>query len=381
MRIPCDWSIALVLLGVAACAGVSARPEAVSPDSLPSVELSPAAIGRRDTLVENCVTAAVVRRFEEAERDARSALLIDPRCARARAVVGMALLERARAQEPMDLHLANAGDAETLLAERLAPADPFVGWMRAVFLAESGHVSAAAAAAEAALSRTVGARPEERAPLFGVAGTYRYELGEERAALPLLQAYIEIRSDDAAASFRIGSCLLRKAAVPSGANPEKSARIDAEAAARAFQRCCELAPGDEDAALAAGAATMRAAELAEKQGETAIRDARWSEAAAHFTAVSTRFPDSAEAKFRLGVVAEARDVVAEARAAYTQALDRDPQHLGALLNLAALLDGTEDAAQVVPLLQRALQADAARPGLTARERRRIEERVAAVPDK
>jgi len=379
MRIPSGWTFAVVVTGVAACAGVSPRPDAVSPDSLPNLQLSAAEIARRDVLVERCVAAAVVRRFDDAERDAHTALAIDPRCARARAVRGMALLQRANAEEPTNLHLANAGDCETLLAEQLAPSDPFVGWMRAVFLAETGHVSAAAAAAEAALVRAVGASAEERAPLHGVAGTYRYELGEERAALPLLQEYVGIRSDDAAANFRIGSCLMRIAAVPGSVfKAEEIAQLNAERAARAFQRCFDLAPGDEDAALAVGAATMRAAELAEKRGELAIRDQRWSEAAAQFAMAGVKFPQSAEAQFRLGVVAEARGATAEARDAYVRALELDPKHLGSLLDLAALLDGTEAADQAVPLLQRALQAG---PGLTAKERRRIEERLAAGPGK
>ena len=60
-------------------------------------------------------------------------------------------------------------------------------------------VPVVAAVAEAALTRTTAAPAEERAPLFGLAGRYRYELGEERAALPLLQAYVGLRPDDAAA--------------------------------------------------------------------------------------------------------------------------------------------------------------------------------------
>lgn len=382
MRFSSGFAIAAAL-SWSACAGVSPRPDEVAPDALPSPRLAAGDVVRRDALVARCVGAAVTRRFEEAERDARAALAIDPRCARARAVVGMALLEQARGSEPLDLPMVNRGDAETLLAERLAPADPFVGWMRAMFLAGTGHFSAAAAAAEAALVRAAGAPPEERAPLLGVAGTWRYELGEERAALPLLQAYLDIRGDDAAAHFRAGSCLLRIAAVRRGTrDATQSAQIqnaqrDAERAARAFQRCFDLAPGDEDAALAIGAATLRAAELAAERGDLAQRDQRLGEAAVQFASAAARFPQSAEARFRVGFAAEARGAPAEAQAAYEQALELDPGHLGALLDLAALLDGGPDASRVAPLLQRALAADAKRPGLTAAERRRLRERVQA----
>jgi tetratricopeptide (TPR) repeat protein len=248
-----------------------------------------------------------------------------------------------------------------------------------VFLAESGHMSAAAAAADVALARTTKAPPEARAALFGVAGTYRYELGEERAARPLLQEYLSIRPDDAAANFRLGSCLLRIAAVPTG--PKEGGRADmvaqnnADGAARAFARSFELAPGDEDAALAVGTALIRAAELAESRHDSATRDQRWTSAAQQFDKVAERFPTSPEALFRLGVLAEKRGDQAAAEQAYTRALEREALHLGSLLNLAALLDNGSAPARVQELLRRALAADAKQPGLTAGERRQIANRL------
>lgn len=364
----------------AACAGVSPRPELARADSLPTRTLSPAEGLQLAGFVDEAVQTVVLRRYDEAERLARAALGLDPRCARARAVLGMVMLQRAKLADPPDLFLANGGEVETVLAEQLAPADAFVGWMRAVFLAEAGHMSAAATAAEAALARTTAAPRNERAALLGVAGTYRYELGEERAALPLLQAYVGIRPEDAAAHFRIGSCLLRIAAVPYGPK-EKAlpvAQDNAEKAARAFARSFEQAPGDEDAALAVGAALLRAAELAGQRGDAAARDQRWRDAEVQFEKAAGLFLGSAEALFRLGVVAEARGDAAAAQAAYGKALDRDAVHLGSLLNLAALLDDGKVPARVVELLQRALQADAANPGLTKDERRRIDERIAAL---
>jgi tetratricopeptide (TPR) repeat protein len=363
----------------AACAGVTPRPEDARAEALPTRAMSPAEVVQLAGLVDEAVQVVVLRRYDEAERLARAALELDPRCARARSVLGMVMLQRAKLVDPPDLFLANGGEAETLLAEQLAPADAFVGWMRAVFLVEAGHMSAGAAAAEAALARTAGAPLNERAALFGVAGTYRYELGEERAALPLLQAYVGIRPEDAAAHFRIGSCLLRIAAVPYGPR-EKAVAVaqdHAERAARAFARSFELAPGDEDAGLAVGAALLRAAELAGQRGDAAARDQRWRDAEVQFDQVAGLFLGSAEPLFRLGVVAEARGDVAAAEAAYGKALDREAAHLGSLLNLAALLDDGKAPDRVADLLRRALQADTASPGLTKDERRRIEERLLA----
>lgn len=371
---PSSPALAALLATLSACAGVSQRPDAVRAESLPVRELSAGDEAALAGLVEACELELEQRRYDEAERSARRALAIDPRSARPRAVLGIVKLQRANEREPPDIFLANSGEADTVLAEQLAPGDAFVAWVRARFLAESGHLSAAAAAAEAALERTAGAPPEERARLLGLAGTCRYELGEERAALPLLQAYAELRPEDATASFRIGSCLMRMSLLPMGA-PETEdliAQNHAEAAARAFARCVERAPGDEDAALAVGAATLRAAELAGGRGAQQDREQRLATAVEQFTAVAERFPSSAEARFRLGVAEEARDRIAEARAAYEAALARDEAHLGSLLNLAALLDTAGERAESAALLRRALALDPAPGGLSDKERARIE---------
>ncbi|MBL8727078.1 MAG: tetratricopeptide repeat protein [Planctomycetes bacterium] len=364
----------LFLAVCSACAGVSVRPEAVRADSLPVVALSADTERELGRHVDAAIEAVMRRHYAAAERQARQALDIDPRRARARAVLGMVLFQRSTLADPPDLFLAHAGEADLILAEQLAPADPFVGWMHAVMLAEAGHMTAAAATAEAALGRTEAAPANERAALLGVAGTYRYELGEERAALPHLQAYVALRPDDATARFRLGYCLLRLAGLPSGPKPNSLvvAQGQAEAAAAAFRRGAELVPGDEDVALAVGAALLRAAELAEQRRDTAARDDRRQQALQQFRAVADRFPGSAEALFRVGVVAEAGGEQQTAREAYTQALARDPEHLGSLLNLAAIAEheaGAEDA--VRELLRRAIAADGRRGALSVAERSRI----------
>jgi tetratricopeptide (TPR) repeat protein len=379
LRVASAGSLALI----AACAGVSIRPELANADTLPKYEMSAPEQRELAAILDRAIQAVVRRHYEEAEEEALRAIDIDPRAARARSVLGMVLLQRAKRRDPPDVFEMNAGETEVLLAEQIAPNDAFVGWMRAVFLAEAGHMSAAAAAAEAALLRTADTPAPDRAALLAIAGNCRYELGEERAALPHLQAYFGLHPDDATAAFRIDSCLFRIAAVPEGAKAAEVAQIKAEEAARAFARCSEIAPGDADAALAVGAALVRAAELAGQRRDLPAperrmqQEQRWQQAEQQFRKVAERFPESAEPMFRLGVLAETRGDTPASHQAYLQALDRDRQHLGSLLNLAALLEASGDAAAAASLIERALAADEARPGLSADERRRLQQRLRA----
>ncbi|HEX6812241.1 MAG TPA: hypothetical protein VF384_11500 [Planctomycetota bacterium] len=383
LRVASAASIALVV----GCAGVSPRPELANADSLPIRELSAPEQQELAAILDRAIHAVVRKDYAEADAEARRALEIDPRAARARSVLGMVSLQRANLRDPPDVFELNAGEAEMLLAAQIAPDDALVAWMRAVFLAETGHLSAAAAAAEAALLRATGAPASDRAALLAIAGNSHYELGEERAALPHLQAYFGEEPDDAATAFRIGSCLLRIAAVPEGAKAIEVAQIRAEDAARAFARSAELAPGDEDAALAAGAALVRAADLAGQRRDVPgperrmLQEQRWQQAEKQFHAAAERFPQSAEPIFRIGVIAETRGDAAAAHQAYLQALGRDLAHLGSLLNLAALFEASGDANAAGSLLERALAADTARPGLSADERRRLQERLRSGPAK
>lgn len=363
------------MFALAACRGVSPRPEGADASTLPAVTLSPDSQHDLLARVDEAIDAIVRRRIDEADTAARAALDIDPRCARARAALGMVLFQKAAVEDPPDLFLANAGERELRLALQLSPDDAFVGWAHARFLAESGHMSAAAAAAESALARAGQAPAAERAALLWSAGTYRYELGEERAALPHLQECVALLPDDSASCFRIGSCLLRLASVPLGPRPSslQEAESRAEGAAQAFARCSELAPGDEDAALAVGAARVRAADLAAQRGDAAAAAKHRDAAEAQFRGVAERFPASAESLFRIGVLAEQQQQFDRAGEAYSQALLRDGEHLGSLLNLAALSERASIVGAPVQreLLQRALHVDAQRGGLTAAERKRI----------
>lgn len=371
------WLLCLSLF--AACRGVSPDPAALAARPLPDVTLTEAQRAVVATHARAATDALAAWDFALAEASAEAALAIDPRTARARAVLGLCLQHRAGQRQPTDLALQNEGDGETLRAVALAPADPLVGRLRAEFLARSGHLSAAALAAEEALQRSrppsADAVPDpERTLLVAQAADHRFELGEERLARPHLRELVQLRPDDAEAWFRLGHCRLVGDDVATVAG-----------AAGAFQRCAELRPDDRVAARAVGTSHLRAAELAERLGQGPARTEQLTLAAAAFAAAADRFPDDADAVFGLGVVREAQGDAAAAQVAYGRGLEQDPDHVGCLLNQAALLaaDTANPASRggARLLLDRVLAlADAGKADLTRRERERIQAWVAAAPD-
>ncbi len=371
---------------LASCAGVAPDPSAASIDGLAVVTLDAAAAEALRAAEQEAVEAAAARRFEAAGRAARAALAVDPRAARARAVLGVVALHRASESDPIEWRGLRRGETELALARQLAPNDAVVGRMHAAFLAESGHTSAAAQAAEDALARCEDAPDDERAALLGAAATYRYELGEERAALPHLRAYVALRPEDAGAHFRLGASLLVIARTPQGVPPPyRRAQAEALESARAFARCLELSPEDEEAALSVATATLRAAALA-RLDRASDRAARAAEAAGleqraldHLRAAADRFGDSAEARFRAGVVAAQLGQPDLAQASYRAALERDGGHVGSLLNLASMESARGERAAAQARLERALAEDARSPRLSGEERRRIAAWLAGAP--
>ncbi|MBK8099261.1 MAG: hypothetical protein IPK26_19300 [Planctomycetes bacterium] len=372
------------LLGVAflaGCTGVSPRPEdlaAVLPPARQVTGDERAAVERN---VGEALHALELRRFEVAGEFAAAALRIDPACARGYAVRGMVRRHQASAMVPADPYTLHRADGDTQLAMRLAPADATVMRLRAQFLAASGHLSAAAAALEAWLLAHPDAPLDDSAPLYALAGEWRYELGEERAALPHLRNVVGQR-EDATTWFRIGMCELRVAMAVVDPAAAANARSVAESAAKAFARCAELAPGDRDAHYAVATALAHAAERAGEQRRTEDRAALWHKAAQRLRDASSRFADDPEPLFRLGVVLEAVRDREAAIAAYEQALQRHGEHLGSLINLATALTAgpTVDAAvqqRARSLRERALAIDARRGGLGKQERQRLAEAVGA----
>lgn len=370
VRVPsCALASSMLLV---ACAGIAPDPRAADAATLPSVELTTEqreAVQRDES---RAILAISRQRYDEARRLAELVLDTQPRSARARAVIGLTMLERAAQQRPTTWRGLREGETQLELASQLAPGDATVAWLHAIFLAEIGHLSAAAARAEEGLAAAAEAPLADRAVLLGAAGNYRYELGEERAALPHLQAYIALRSDDAEAVFRIGWCLLRRAEVPRGADALRTAQVDAESAAKAFLRCSELRQEDESAALAVVTSYLRAAQLADERGERAARDSLRAAAGQHLRRMAERFPKSAEVRFHMGLLAEAEQQPDVARAAYGAALELSPAHLGSALNLAALLQAAGDPGGAETVLRRLLDDARAAAALTREERRRVE---------
>lgn len=372
------------ILGVAfltGCSGVSPRPEDLASALPQSRELTDAERAAVAASVEEALHALELRRFEVAGESARAALQIEPRCARAHAVRGLVRQQYATAMAPADLYTLNQADGDTLLATRLAPDDPVVMRLRARFLATSGHLSAAAAATESWLQGHPDTPPEAAAPLLAQAGEWRYELGEERAALPHLRALVTNR-EDAITWFRIGMCELRIAMAVIDPAAAATAQATAVSAAKAFSRCAELAPGDRDAHYAAATALAHAAERAGELRRAEERTALWREAATRLQAAATRFPDDAEPLFRLGVIHDAEQDQPAAIAAYEAALQRHGEHLGSLINLAAALTAgpASDVAvqqRARSLRERALAIDAEHGGLGKQERQRLVDAVGA----
>lgn len=354
------------------CRGVSPDPAVLATEPLPASASTADARAAASAHAQRALAAWEAGQPEQAEEAARDALDRDPGLLRARAILGRCLQERAMRQTPPDLALLNQADGETLRAATLAPADPVVGRLRAGFLERAGHITAAAAAAESALAQLPSTAAGEsldpdRVALIAMAADLRYELGEERQALPWLRQLTTQRPGDARAWFRLGVCL---------AGGQDAAAL--ESAAAAFQRSAELTPADRAGWLAQGSALYRAAEAAARAGDEARRERHLVAAAAVFGAAAEQFPADGEPCFRQGLVLESAADPSGAAAAYRRALQRQADHGGALLNLAGLLaqHEAEDpvaGAEARELLRRAL--DGARAGtirLTPPERERIE---------
>ena len=358
MRILAVLMAGSLLIG---CAGVSPLPQDLADRELPEASSDPEVVAAVADWTRKARQALQGEEFEEAEELAEEAISLDAGAWRARAVLGNALLGQSQENQPPDLHLQNRGDGESLTAERNAPHDPAVGLLRVEFLVGLGHLSAAATAGESFLARINRSDDPDYVTLLAATAGACYELGEERRALPLLQQLVVHRPDSAEAHFRLGYCGLQTAI--------NTAQGDQ--AVRAFARCAELSPEDEEAQLALLAAYSRCIELAaEARGGEKVDNYR-ALALQACDRLTQRFAQQAEPWFRRGVLLE-QSQPEQAVAAYHKALELDGQHLGALLNLANLLYADDNGtAAAQDLWRRALAADTEVGGLTAEERRRI----------
>lgn len=352
---------------LAGCAGVAPSAEEMAARSF-----EPAANEADRTEAEARAKSAMLlleaERYEAAGDVALQSLELDPRNARARAVLASSMLLAAGDSVPIPLAVEREAEGESRSALKLAPDDPFVGLAHARILASSGHLTAAAAAAEACLVASTADGSPEREALVAAAAEWTFELGEDRRAIAHLRELATLRPTEATTHHRLGSCLLRVATDASGAVE----------ASRAFSRCAELEPEDPDAWLCAVKAMLRAAVLDPKKTGAIANDA-----VALASAAETRFAQSADASFLVGAARDAQSPMSkEAIDAYGRALVRDPEHMPSLLRLVAIAArmqaaGQKDdvAATQLPspreLAARALDLDAKTGVLDAKERAQL----------
>jgi tetratricopeptide (TPR) repeat protein len=305
--------------------------------------------------------------FDDAIDEARDALDLDPRNARARAVLAAAILGGSNDETPPPFAVVCEAEGESRSALGLLPKDCFVALVHARIVAASGHLSAALAAAEACLQQAVPDASAERAQLAAAAADWAFELGEDRRAIARLREHLDFDPNDARAHHRLGSCLLRIAQEPA----------DVLAASKAFSHCAELDPKDLDAQRAVVVSLLRASELAAKKGDAAAVSSALTDALAAAVALEQRFPMSIDGPHLQGVVCHRQREFAKAVECYQRALAIDQEHLPTLLAMIDLALLSNDASnEALPKgtlapgewIRRALGADANNGGLDEKER-------------
>ncbi|MEM7199855.1 MAG: tetratricopeptide repeat protein [Planctomycetota bacterium] len=317
-----------LLLIVVSCGGVAPRPEDIAArEPVPAVSIAAQQDGA--VLADQAWQHGRAGDWAEARQVAETALALDPRSARAHAVLGRCLMEEAAAQQPPELADWRRAEGELRLAARLAPDDVEIAILLGEFLQADGHLAAATEVLASALDRE-----PDHVGCLAAAARLHFELAEERAALPLLRRLRQLRPDDRESLLRLAHCELALARTERrlpGGGPNAVAGL--ERAAAAFSAYRRAVP--EDAAGWVGEGFARLTLWREAGADPSAADL--AEVEALFEGASDRWSSSPEPEFNLGVVRELRNDAPGARDAYGRALERDPEHLPALLNLAASL--------------------------------------------
>lgn len=347
------WWVAVVS-GLTACAGVSPDPAAMASDLPLPADISAERAAALQAESDRALAALRAGDVDRAREIVDGVLASDPAQARARAVLAHCLMQIAIQESPPTLAVWRRAEGELRRASRLAPEDPVVARLHAVFLAADGHVSAAAERVDTGLA----AAPDDR-DLLELGARLRYDLGDEIAAIPILERLISLIPNDADSVWRLAQCHARLA--PSEVSPgERRSRFDSAVAT--FTRYRRLSPDDPDGALAE--AQTRIARMTDSSGVDPVE----VDTILELYRVAARLrPESPESPFGQGAVLELAGRHEEARGAYRAALALDPAHVPSLLNLAASLAAAGDRDAAEPLLERALEL-----GVTADERTRIE---------
>ena len=256
----------------------------------------------------------------------------EPRLTRAQVLLGRALTMDARRQSPPPVPTLEAGETALLAATRLE-ARSAEAWVALGELYEvDGHLEAALAA----YRRVLEFAAYDRTALIG-ASRLATELGQERAAARHLEVLLQVPDCPTEALFWQARChlVLGRAKVQETATETQRVLDSLERARSAFAEISRRLP--DDARGPAGEAFCRF-EIAKRRPEaaTAAEHERLKDL---WLRAARLAPNDPWPRFNLGEFLES-DVGGDKEAAiqvYRTNLDRDPDHVPTLLNLARLL--------------------------------------------
>ena len=332
-------ALAVILPLLASCAGSLPDPARMAADLPSAREVSVDRRVQLDADIERARIELREGRVTAARAVVELVLEYDPRAGRARAILAQCHLLAATAQSPPLLEEFRLAEGEFRRASALAPKDPLVARLHAGFMIADGHLSAAAQRIADALA----VRPDDP-ELLEIGGRVNFDLGNELAAVELLAARLELVPDDANSAWRLAQCHAR---LCRAADEEGERVTRAQAAAAAFRRYGELAPQDVDGLLGEAWALLAGPD----------DDAGLARAVELYRSAAQLRPESADARYGIGMALARASRDEEARTALRSALELDPGHVGATLELAASLDAAGEHLAARALLERAMALD------------------------
>ncbi|MEO0478105.1 MAG: tetratricopeptide repeat protein [Planctomycetota bacterium] len=282
-------------------------------------------------------------------RQSQARELVDahPDSAMARTALAVTLAAEALVETPPELTPWRQAETEFLIAERLAPEDPEIARWHSRFLTIDGHLDAAAARLERALTSA----PDD-VPLLLDAMRVHFDRGAELRTIDLGERLVAVAPTDPDVLWMLAESRLRYAATVT--NSDIRQRENYERAIEAFQNYRSARPEDAEGALGEGAARYGLALLLDDENAAA-------EVIAFYESAAERFPAEAEFVYGSALGSELDGDVVAAEASYRRAISIDEQHTDSLLNLVSILaaSGREDEARA--RISRLLEIDAARP--------------------
>lgn len=362
-----QFVVGCLLLGMGACSSPQPTPADFAQQLPPRRQLTKAQQERVQRESDKALEDLVAGRYAEARDRAREVLDVDPRSVRARAVLGRSLGALAWAEEPPDRAMATEAEGHLILALRLAPDDAEARLFFAQLLIAEGHLSRAGQELEVLLATHPHHQPGLRA-----AANVRYELGEERAAAPLLSRLLTEAPQDPWALYRLANCRVQLADAhlrgdSEVSNKQDRVKVAVEAfhlAARTFVEYQSVARDDPAGYLGEAHARYRALVAGGKDPRQ--EQSTGAEIVALFRRAGKLDPRNPAPLHGEGAVFDFLEDRERARAAYEAALRLDANHVPSLLNLAALLYEDDQKKEARDLWAQALNLN-----ITAGEKREI----------